>query len=161
MRGRQFSQPFANPPAILLVDRLRKPFYLVARVDAEHRLIARIFPLKNAGARFALATLTFLRYRREDFGRIEFVKLVDQNAVRDRLRQRLEDGGVDCSDDGSTFVALERDLLPVRFGHDAADAIDASTSMRNDGEMQMLGGHHFIVAPRRVQRIEHCARGRK
>jgi len=107
----------------------------VARVDAEHRLIACFFPLENAGAPFAFPTLTFRRYRREHFRRIEFVKLVDQNAIRDRLCQRFENGGVDRSDDGSTFVALERYLLFVEFGHDAADAVDASAAMRNDWEM--------------------------
>ena len=67
----------------------------MARVDAEHRLIACFFPLENAGAPFAFPTLTFRRYRREHFRRIEFVKLVDQNAIRDRLCQRFENGGVD------------------------------------------------------------------
>jgi hypothetical protein len=147
---------FANPPAMLLVDRLRRPVYFVARVDAKHRLIARFFPLENAGAPFAFPTLTFLRDGREHFGCMEFVKLVDQNAIRDRLRQRLKDGGVDCSDDGSTLVALERYLFPVQFGHDAADASDTSAAMRNDGEMQRFGGHHFIVAPPRTQRIEQA-----
>ena len=72
-----------------LVDRLRKPLYLVTGVDAEHRLIARFFPLENAGAPFAFPTLTFRRYRREHFRRIEFVKLVDQNAIRpERLLNR-------------------------------------------------------------------------
>jgi len=104
-------------------------------MDAEHRLIARIFPLENTGAPFAFPTLAFLRYGREHFRRIEFVKLVDQNAIRDRLGQRLEDGGVDRSDHGPTFVAFERDLLPVRFRHDATDAVNASASMWNDGEM--------------------------
>jgi hypothetical protein len=75
----------------------------VTGVNTEHRLIARFFPLENAGASFALPTLTFLRYRREHFGCIEFVKLLDQNAIRDRLRQRSEDGGVDRSDYGSAF----------------------------------------------------------
>jgi len=58
-------------------------------VDAEHRLIACFFPLENAGAPFAFPTLTFRRYRREHFRRIEFVKLVDQNAIRpERLLNR-------------------------------------------------------------------------
>ena len=104
-------------------------------MDAEHRLIACFFPLENAGAPFPFPTLAFFRYRREHFRRIEVVKLVDQNAIRDRLRQRLEDGDVDGSDHGPTFVALERNLVPVRFGHNAADAIDASAPMGYDGEM--------------------------
>jgi hypothetical protein len=129
------SSILSNHPPCYLIDRLRKPLYSMTGVDAEHRLFPCIFSMENARALFAFPTLTFLRYRREHFECIEFVKLLDQNAIRDRLRQRSEDGGVDRSDYGSAFVAFERDLLPVRFGHNAADAIDASTPMGNDGEM--------------------------
>jgi len=104
-------------------------------MDAEHLLIARIFPLENTWAAFAIPTLAFLRDGREHFRRIEFLKLVDQDAVRDRLGQRFQDGSVDVSDYRSTLVAFERDLLAVRFRHDATGAIDASGAMGNDREM--------------------------
>ena len=107
----------------------------MARVDAEHRLIACILPLENTGAPFAFLTLAFLRYGREEFGGIEFIKLVDHDAIRDRLGQRLEDGGVDGSDYGSTFVAFERNVIALRFRHDATDAVDSSRSVGNDREM--------------------------
>jgi hypothetical protein len=153
--------PFPNPLATQLVDRFWNALYSVTGVNAEHRLVARFFPLENTGAPFAFSMLTFLRYGREHFRRIEFVKLVDQDAIRDRLGQRFEDGGVDGSDYGSTFVALKRYLLPVQFRHDAAYAIDASAPMRYDGEVERFVGHHFIVAPRRMQGIEQGAGGRK
>jgi len=124
----------------------------VTGVNAEHGLIARFFTVENSGALIAFLTLAFFRYGREHFRRIEFIKLVNQDALRDRPCQRLENGGVDCSDYGPTFVALERDLFPVRFRHDAADAIDASAAMGNDGETERFGWHHFIVALPRVQR---------
>jgi hypothetical protein len=63
-------------------------------VDAEHRLIACFFPLENAGAPFPFPTLAFFRYRREHFRRIEVVKLVDQNAIRDRLGISAKNGRI-------------------------------------------------------------------
>jgi hypothetical protein len=78
---------------------------------------AWLSPTSRQFARFRrprFPTLTFLRYRREHFGCIEFVKLVDQDAIRDRPCQRFEDGGVDGSDDGSTFVAAPVIVFPKK-----------------------------------------------
>jgi hypothetical protein len=75
----------ANRIDMLLVDRFLKPLYLVTGVYAEHRLIARLFPPENAGAPLAFLTLAFIRDGCEHFWRIEFVKLMDHDVIRDRL----------------------------------------------------------------------------
>jgi hypothetical protein len=131
------------------VERTHAPIRnFVARVDAENLLIANIRSLKDAGATVALITLAFLGNRSQNFRRMGFVKFVENNLIRDRLLKRLQDGGIDRSHYGSAFVAFERDdLFPVLFWHNAAAAVDASASMRDDREMQRFGGHDFIVAP--------------
>jgi hypothetical protein len=37
---------------------------------------------------------------------------VDQDSIRERQAQRIEDCCVDGSDNGGTFVTLQRDLVP-------------------------------------------------
>jgi len=103
--------------------------------------------MKAAWAMFAVSTLTFFRDRREHFRRIGFVKLVDNDAVRDRLLPRQKDGGIDCSHLGPTLIAFQRDLVAVLFRHDGTVALDASFAVEHYGEVKGFGGHGLMVAP--------------
>lgn len=98
-------------------------------MNAEDRLISRIWLVEVAGTPFAFSTLAFFRNRREHSRSIKVVEFVDDEFVCDCLFQRLEDLGVDAADHGPTHVAAKRHHIAVLFCHDGPAAVDASGSV--------------------------------
>jgi hypothetical protein len=99
----------------------------------------------------------FVGNRSEHCRGVGFVKFVDNDLIRDCLFQRFEDGGIDRSYHGSTFVAFEHDLFPVQFRHDGANTIDASASMGNDGKCGGSAGTIHGSAGWRIWLAARCA----